>query len=95
MGGSAYSAGFERRDAQFVLPVFDGEWLDPGTQVTAMGQYHPRKRELDATTVARATYVPDLRGRLDQDAGAYIQAREAGLGTPLSFSPASEAVPGR
>jgi alanine dehydrogenase len=131
-------------------PVFDGQWLDPGTHVTAMGQYHPRKRELDATTVARATYVPDLRGRLEQDAGAYIQAREAGaipadhvhaelgdvvaghapgrqqadevtvfdsggtgietvaagkllfdrareagLGTPLSFASASEAFPGR
>jgi alanine dehydrogenase len=59
-------------------PVFEGDWLDPGAHVTAMGQYHPRKRELDATTVARAKYVPDLRGRLDQDAGAYIQARETG-----------------
>jgi alanine dehydrogenase len=59
-------------------PVFDGDLLDPGTHVTAMGQYHPEKRELDGETVARSTYVVDLRGRLEQDAGAYIQAREEG-----------------
>lgn len=60
-------------------PVFDGAWLEPGTHVTAMGQYHPSKREIDATTVERATYVPDLRGRIHQDAGAFILAREAGV----------------
>jgi len=59
-------------------PVFDGDLLDPGTHVTAMGQYHPEKRELDGETVARSTYVVDLRGRLEQDAGAYIQAVEEG-----------------
>jgi alanine dehydrogenase len=55
-------------------PVFDGDLLEPGTHVTAMGQYDPDKREVDATTVARSTYVPDLRARTDQDAGAYMQA---------------------
>lgn len=59
-------------------PVFDGELLDPGTHITAMGQYHPTKHEIDATTVARSKYVPDLRGRLDQDAGAYRHALETG-----------------
>lgn len=59
-------------------PVFDGNDLEPGTHVTAMGQYDRRKREVDATTVALSTYVPDLRGRLEQDAGAYIQAVESG-----------------
>ncbi|MFB6296638.1 MAG: ornithine cyclodeaminase family protein [Halobacteriales archaeon] len=59
-------------------PVFDGETLDPGTHVTAMGQYHPEKRELDAGTVARATYVPDLRERVTQDAGSYMHALDAG-----------------
>ncbi|MFW6018894.1 MAG: ornithine cyclodeaminase family protein [Halapricum sp.] len=59
-------------------PIFDGERLEPGTHVTAMGQYHPRRRELDAAAVARATYVPDLRARTEQDAGAYIRAREEG-----------------
>jgi alanine dehydrogenase len=59
-------------------PVFDGERLEDGTHVTAMGQYDTDKREVDATTVARSTYVPDLRARTEQDAGAYIQALAEG-----------------
>ncbi|WP_338742451.1 ornithine cyclodeaminase family protein [Haloplanus salilacus] len=59
-------------------PVFDGDLLDPGTHVTAMGQYHPEKRELDDTTVARSTYVIDLRGRLERDAGSFIHAVDSG-----------------
>ncbi|WP_436935019.1 ornithine cyclodeaminase family protein [Halovenus marina] len=59
-------------------PVFDGDDLEPGTHVTAMGQYHPERREVDATTVARSTYVPDLRARIERDAGAYILARKEG-----------------
>lgn len=59
-------------------PVFDGGDLSEGAHVTAMGQYHPKKRELDEETVARSTYVVDLYGRLEQDAGAYIAARESG-----------------
>ncbi|MFB6267164.1 MAG: ornithine cyclodeaminase family protein [Halodesulfurarchaeum sp.] len=60
-------------------PVFDGESLEDGTHVTAMGQYHPEKREIDATTVARAVYVPDLRERVRQDAGAFLMAQEEGV----------------
>jgi alanine dehydrogenase len=63
-------------------PVFDGASLSPGTHVTVMGQYHPKKREIDAETVGRSTYVVDLRGRLERDAGAYIAAREAGEISP-------------
>ncbi len=57
-------------------PVFDGEMLEPGAHVTAMGQYHPQKRELDTTTIERATYVPDLRDRVTQDAGSFLRAVE-------------------
>jgi alanine dehydrogenase len=59
-------------------PVFDGDLLADGTHVTAMGQYHPNKRELDATTIEHATYVPDLRERVMRDAGSFIAAVEAG-----------------
>jgi alanine dehydrogenase len=59
-------------------PVFDGEDLPDGAHVTCMGQYDPEKREVDAETVARATYVPDLRERVERDAGAFLLAREAG-----------------
>ncbi|ELY84228.1 ornithine cyclodeaminase family protein [Natrinema gari] len=60
-------------------PVIDGDDLEPGTHVTAMGQYSPDKRELDAETIARATYVPDLRERATMDAGSFIQALEEGV----------------
>ena len=59
-------------------PVFGVEALEAGTHITAMGQYHPHHCEVDAETVARATYVPDLEGRLEQDAGGYLRALEAG-----------------
>ena len=59
-------------------PVFDGDLLDPGTHVTAMGQYNPTKRELDTTTIERCTYVPDLRERVMQDAGSFIHAVDEG-----------------
>jgi alanine dehydrogenase len=60
-------------------PVVDCDDIDAGTHINAVGQYDPEKRELDAETVARAVYVPDLRARALQDAGAFLQAREAGV----------------
>lgn len=60
-------------------PVFDGDLLSPGMHVTAMGQYDPEKRELDATTIERATYVPDLRDRVKQDAGSFLHALAEGV----------------
>ena len=59
-------------------PVFDGADLPDSAHVTVMGQYDPEKREVDGDTVARSTYVPDLRERAPRDAGAYILAREEG-----------------
>jgi len=79
------SAGAAVTDADVVItatnasePVFDGDDLPDGAHVTCMGQYHPEKREVDAATVARARYVPDLRDRVTRDAGAFLLAREEG-----------------
>lgn len=60
-------------------PVFDGEDLEPGTHVTAMGQYQEGSHEIDTTTIERATYVPDLRERATFDAGAFLAALEDGV----------------
>lgn len=60
-------------------PVFDDDDLEPGTHVTAMGQYHPSKTEIDPRTVERSIYVPDLEERVPQDAGAFLNALEAGV----------------
>lgn len=59
-------------------PVVDFDHISPGTHITAMGQYGALKRELDAKTVSESVYVPDLRSRIEYDAGSYIQAIEAG-----------------
>jgi alanine dehydrogenase len=60
-------------------PVIADADVEPGTHVTAMGQYDPEKNELPPELVARATYVPDLRGRATQDAGSYLAAVATGL----------------
>ncbi|SEH47473.1 ornithine cyclodeaminase [Halopenitus malekzadehii] len=60
-------------------PVIDDADVEPGTHITAMGQYTPGKNELPPETVARATYVPDLRDRVMQDAGSFLAAIDAGL----------------
>ncbi|MGM0590283.1 MAG: ornithine cyclodeaminase family protein [Halobacteriota archaeon] len=59
-------------------PVFDGDLLEPGTHVTAMGQYDTDRRELDVTTIANSKYVPDLRKRATMDAGSFLYALEEG-----------------
>ncbi len=59
-------------------PVFDGSLLEGGEHITAMGQYHPEKREFDTETIRRSVYVPDLRARALQDAGGFLLAREEG-----------------
>ncbi|GAA0468838.1 ornithine cyclodeaminase family protein [Halococcus dombrowskii] len=60
-------------------PVFDGDVLEDGAHVTAMGQYDDVKHELDATTIERAKYVLDLRERVMDDAGSFINAVEEGV----------------
>jgi alanine dehydrogenase len=60
-------------------PVFDGSALSGGEHITAMGQYHRERREVDARAVARSTYVPDIRDRVLEDAGAFLMAREEGV----------------
>ena len=59
-------------------PVVRDADLPDGVHVTAMGQYDRGKRELETDTVARATYVPDLRERAFQDAGSFLAARDEG-----------------
>jgi alanine dehydrogenase len=73
-------------------PVFDGSLLSPGTHVTAMGQYDPDKRELDAETIRRAKYVPDLRDRVTNDAGSFIAAVREGVVTEDGIGPELGAV---
>jgi len=60
-------------------PVFDGDALSSGTHVTAMGQSHPERRELDATTVARSRYIADHGTRVRTASGSFCLARRGGV----------------
>jgi alanine dehydrogenase len=42
-------------------PLFDGDWLKPGTHVNNIGSHSPEARELDTKTVQRSRFVADLR----------------------------------
>lgn len=60
-------------------PVVGTELVEDGMHINAIGQYHPRKHEIEPETVQMSLYVPDLRERAQIDAGAFLQARERGL----------------
>ena len=54
-------------------PLFDGNALQPGTHVTAVGTFVPEKREVDTTTIRRAhRIVVDSREACLEEAGDLI-----------------------
>lgn len=57
-------------------PVVAWDDLSPGAHVTAMGQSHPERRELDSETIARSVYVPDHRRRAELASGELLLARQ-------------------
>ncbi|MDE0465419.1 MAG: ornithine cyclodeaminase family protein [Candidatus Poribacteria bacterium] len=67
-------------DADIVLcattsatPLFDGNNLQPGTHITAVGTFVPEKREVDTTTIRRSDrIVVDSREACTEEAGDLI-----------------------
>lgn len=60
-------------------PVFDGEWLTPGTHVNAAGSNSLLRREIDETTVSRSNpVVVDSRPSAIKEAGDLLPALEKG-----------------
>ncbi len=54
-------------------PLFDGNALQPGTHITAVGTFIPEKREVDTTTIRRASrIVVDSREACLEEAGDLI-----------------------
>jgi alanine dehydrogenase len=51
------------------MPVLNGDWLDAGTHVNAIGSHTPDARELDATAIKRAKVVVDSREAALKEAG--------------------------
>ena len=60
-------------------PLFEGDWLEPGTHVTAAGSNALIRREIDERTVQRAACVcVDSRATALREAGDLLPALEKG-----------------
>lgn len=53
-------------------PVFRGEWLRPGTHVTAIGSFQPEVRELDSETIRKSRVFVDNLEAAREEAGDII-----------------------
>lgn len=59
-------------------PLFDGGWLRPGTQITAIGSHLPTAQEVDSATIRRATVVTDQTSACLAEAGDLLVPLRAG-----------------
>ena len=63
-------------------PVLNGDWLDKGTHVNAIGSHTPDSRELDATAIKRAKVVVDSRDAALKEAGDLMIPISQGIISP-------------
>jgi len=63
-------------------PLFDGQWLRPGTHLNLVGGYRPNMREVDDLTVVRSRVVVDTREGSMAEAGELIIPLKSGAITP-------------
>lgn len=61
-------------------PVFNGEYLKPGTHVNGVGSYLPHMHEIDNVTITKASkiVVDDIHGAKDE-AGELMNADQTGV----------------
>jgi ornithine cyclodeaminase/alanine dehydrogenase-like protein (mu-crystallin family) len=60
-------------------PLFDGNWLRPGTHLNLIGAFQPETREVDDTTVKRARVVVDTYEGALQEAGDLLIPIKSGI----------------
>ena len=60
------------------VPVLDGDWLDDGAHINAIGAFTPETRELDTKTIKRSKVVVDSREAALAEAGDIIIPMEQG-----------------
>jgi alanine dehydrogenase len=60
-------------------PLFDGNWLQPGTHINAVGSHMATAREVDSTTIRRARIVTDQTSACLAEAGDIIIPLRAGV----------------
>jgi ornithine cyclodeaminase/alanine dehydrogenase len=60
------------------VPVFDGQWLAPGTHINGVGSHSLDAREVDSLTIQRSKVVVDLRSAALAEAGDLVTPINAG-----------------
>ena len=60
-------------------PVFEDQYVKPGTHISAVGSYTPEMQEVPAATLQRAKIFVDSRSASLEEAGDLIQPLRAGL----------------
>src|SRR5262249_18834575 len=60
-------------------PLFDGQWLRPGTHLNAIGTFQPHTRELDSAAVARSRIVVETYDGAPAEAGDILIPMQEGL----------------
>ena len=73
-------------------PLFDGAALRSSATVVAIGSHEPDAREVDSTTVCRATVVVEARSAALREAGDVIAPVRAGLIEPAGLIGLAELV---
>lgn len=53
-------------------PVFDGNDLNPGTHINAVGSFQPHVQEIDETTLLRSIYIADERAAVLEEPGDFL-----------------------
>ena len=53
-------------------PIFDGNWVQPGTHINAIGSHAPAMRELDTVIIQRAKVIADQSAACLAEAGDLI-----------------------
>jgi alanine dehydrogenase len=59
-------------------PVFDGQWIAPGTHINGVGSHSLDARELDSLTIQRSKVIVDLRSAALAEAGDLVTPINAG-----------------
>jgi ornithine cyclodeaminase/alanine dehydrogenase-like protein (mu-crystallin family) len=62
----------------FQKPLFDGDWLRPGTHLNLVGAFRPETREVDDIAVQRARVVVDTYDGALAEAGDLLMAIKCG-----------------
>jgi ornithine cyclodeaminase len=76
-------------------PLVKGEWLRPGTHVTAVGADDPTKSELDVTVLRRARVFVDMRATAQANGDVHRAVRTGGYAIEDLSGELGEVISGR